>query len=80
LVITEISGIIAVMERVVHKAKGFKDAEEWDIQQQVAMTPEQRMQAAKEFCDRAYPANTPDIRASGVAIKISKGLKASQHR
>ena len=24
------------MERVVHKAQGFKEAEEWDIQQQVS--------------------------------------------
>jgi hypothetical protein len=51
------------MERVVHKANGFKEAEEWDIQQQVAMTPEQRLRAAKELRDRVYPADSKDIRA-----------------
>ncbi len=51
------------MERVVHKAKGFKEADEWDIQQQVTMTPEQRLRAAKELRDRVYPANSKDIRA-----------------
>ena len=57
---------------MVHKAQGFKEAEEWDIQQQVAMTPEQRLQAAKELCDRFYPANVPDVLVSGVVVKISK--------
>ncbi|MGA2139376.1 MAG: hypothetical protein ABSH14_10985 [Verrucomicrobiia bacterium] len=51
------------MERVVHKAKGFKEADEWDIQQQVAMTPEQRLRAAKELRDRVYPTNSKDVRA-----------------
>ncbi|HTS16793.1 MAG TPA: hypothetical protein VMP11_04400 [Verrucomicrobiae bacterium] len=51
------------MERVVHKAKGFKEAEEWDIQQQIAMTPEERLRAAKELRDRVYPANAKDVRA-----------------
>ena len=51
------------MERVAHKAKGFKEADEWDIQQQVAMTPDQRIRAAKELRDRVYPHNAKDIRA-----------------
>jgi hypothetical protein len=51
------------MERVIHKAKSFKEAEEWDILQQVAMTPEQRLRAAKELRDRVYPANAKDVRA-----------------
>jgi hypothetical protein len=51
------------MERVIHKAKSFKEADEWDIQQQVAMTPEQRLRAARELRDRVYPANAKDVRA-----------------
>ena len=72
LLVGRISGIIVHMERVVHKANGFKEAEEWDIEQQVSMTPEQRLRAAKELNGRFYPANIPDVRASGVAVKISK--------
>ena len=49
------------MERVIHKAKSFKEADEWDIQQQVAMTPEQRLRAARELRDRVYPANAKDV-------------------
>jgi hypothetical protein len=52
---------------VVHIAKGFKEAEEWDIHQQVSMTPEQRLRAARELRDRFYPTDAKDIRASGVA-------------
>lgn len=51
------------MERVVHIAKGFKEADEWDIQQQVSMTPQQRLAAAKVLRDRVYPANAKDVRA-----------------
>ena len=51
------------MERVVHIAKGFKEADEWDIQQQVSMTPAQRLAAAKELRERVYPADAKDIRA-----------------
>ncbi len=51
------------MERVVHKAKSFKEADEWDIQQQISMTPEQRLQAAKELRDRVYPRDAKDVRA-----------------
>ena len=54
------------MERVCHKAKGFKEADEWDIQQQVAMTPEQRLAAAKTLRDRVYPSDAKDIRACHV--------------
>ena len=50
------------MERVVHKSNGFKEAEEWDIEQQVSMTPEQRMEIAKVLRDRAYPVQNKDVR------------------
>ena len=60
------------MERVVHLAKGFKDADEWDIRQQVSMTPEQRLRAAKELRDRFYPADAKDIRASGVSRRFGR--------
>lgn len=63
MLVALISGIILTMERVVHKTKSFKEADEWDIQQQIAMTPEQRLRAAKELRDRVYPANSKDVRA-----------------
>lgn len=47
----------------MHIAKGFKEADEWDIQQQVSLTPQQRLAAAKELRDRFYPADAKDIRA-----------------
>lgn len=72
MLVARIFGIIVHMERVVHKANEFKEAEERDIEQEVSMTPEQRLQAAKELCDRFYPANVPDVRVSGVVVKISK--------
>ena len=50
------------MKRIVHKTYSFKDAEEWDIQQQINMTPQQRMEAAKQLKDRVYGKTTIDIR------------------
>ncbi len=57
------------MERVVHKAKNFKEAEEWDILQQINLTPEQRQEIARQLKQRFYGSNTVDVRESG---KVSK--------
>jgi hypothetical protein len=51
------------MERIVHKSKSFKEAQDWDIEQAVAMTPEERLAAAKVLRDRFYPPDSPDVRA-----------------
>jgi hypothetical protein len=54
--------ILPVMERIVHVARDFREARAWDIEQHLAMTPEQRQRAAKELRDRVYGANCPDVR------------------
>ena len=51
------------MERVVNKASCHEEARRWDIQQQVSMTPEQRLRAARELKDRAFPSEAKDVRA-----------------
>ena len=50
-----------IVERVVHRAEGHDEARRWDIRQQLAMTPEERLRAARELTDRVYP-NAPDVR------------------
>ena len=50
------------MERIVHKTKNFKDAEKYDINQNISMSPEQRQAAAKKIKEREYGKNNPDIR------------------
>lgn len=50
------------MERKVHIARGHKDAEEYDIQQYLEMTPDERLAAAKELKEMVYGKNPPDIR------------------
>jgi len=57
------------MERVVHIAKSFEEAEEWDIEQNLAMTPEERLEAAKELKERVYGKNSPDVRAFYVKVR-----------
>ncbi len=42
------------MQRIVNKAKNFKEAEEWDIQQIVSLTPVERQKIAKKLKDRFY--------------------------
>lgn len=46
------------MKRVINKAKNFKEAERWDIIQQIAMTAEERQHAAQELRNRAYGASS----------------------
>ena len=50
------------MKRVANKATSFKEAEAWDIKQQIEMTPQERMRAARALKDRAYPPPQPDVR------------------
>ncbi len=52
------------MKRVVNKAKNSKEAERWDITQQIKMTPEERQNAAKELKKKFYGLNPPDVRQS----------------
>jgi hypothetical protein len=50
------------MQRVVHKARSFKEADAYDVRQQRAMTPQQRMDAARELQRRFY-GPSKDIRS-----------------
>lgn len=52
------------MERIVNIAKNKKEADEWDIQQQIKLTPEERQKIAKELKRRFYGDKVPDIRSS----------------
>ena len=42
------------MERIVHIAKNFEEAEEWDFQQNLSMTPEQRLDILQRLRDEYY--------------------------
>lgn len=55
------------MEREANKARSFAEAEQWNLQQLWAMTPEERMEIAKILRDRAYGADAPDVRESGLS-------------
>ena len=50
------------MESVFNKSKTFEEAEEWDILQQVEMTPEERQKAAAELRLRFYGDDAPDVK------------------
>ena len=51
-----------VMERVVHKARSFAEADAWDRNQQHRMSPQERIRASRELQRRAF-GSTKDIRA-----------------
>ncbi len=51
------------MRRIVYKAKGHKQAKQWDIYQQVNITPDERQQIAKELKRRFYGDKLSDIRS-----------------
>jgi hypothetical protein len=50
------------MERIFNKALNHKEAEKWDIQQQINMSPRQRQKIAYELKKRFYGNNPPDVR------------------
>jgi hypothetical protein len=51
------------VERVVHKARDFSAAAEWDIRQQVRLTPRERREIARQLKKRFYGRNAKDVRA-----------------
>jgi hypothetical protein len=50
------------MERIAHKAKSHEEASRWDIEQQVRMTPQERLEAARILKDRTFPPDAKDVR------------------
>jgi len=52
------------MNRTFNKAANHKEAELWDINQQIRMSPRQRKKVAKELKKRFYGRNNPDVRDS----------------
>ena len=51
------------MERLAHKALSHQDAARWDVEKQVAITPEELLRAARVLKDRAYPRDSKYLRA-----------------
>ena len=52
-----------LMDRTVNKAKSHAEADRWDVEQQMAMTPKERLRAARELKRRVFPADAKDVRA-----------------
>lgn len=50
------------MQRIVHKARTFAEAEAWERKQYQEMTPVERMRAAREIKERLFPGKRPDVR------------------
>ena len=50
------------MDRIVKKSQTFAEAEAWDKQQYQAMSPVERMRAARQLKNRLFPGKNPDVR------------------
>lgn len=50
------------MERIGHRARSFKEAESWELQQYAQMSPDERRRVAKVLRDRYYGRDCPDVR------------------
>jgi hypothetical protein len=50
------------MDRTFNRAADYQEAQEWDIKQQINMTPEQRQKIARELKRRFYGENPPDVK------------------
>jgi len=57
------------MERVANKARSFREADEWEIQQHLSMTPQERMRAAKLLKERMFPGKSRHPRMASITKK-----------
>jgi hypothetical protein len=51
------------LERILNKATNNKEAEKWDILQQIRMSPEERIRVSRELKKKFYGSNPPDVRS-----------------
>lgn len=56
------SGSAMRLGRVANVSHGFRQAREWEILQELSMTPAQRQRAARAMKERYYGKNAPDVR------------------
>jgi hypothetical protein len=57
------------VERIAHKARGFAAAHEWELEQERALTPDERRRIAKALRDRVYGINCPDVRDAVAGLR-----------
>ncbi|MBN2000978.1 hypothetical protein JW935_25765 [candidate division KSB1 bacterium] len=50
------------MKRVFNKANNKQQAEQYDIEQQISMTPDERLSIVDELKRRVFGDNVPDLR------------------
>jgi hypothetical protein len=50
------------MKRIVHLARDFREAAEWDIDQALSLTPDERRRIARELRKRVYGSRPIDVR------------------
>ena len=50
----------------VHLAKNHQEADEWDIQQNLRMSPEERLRAARILQQQFFGKNSPDVKKSHI--------------
>ncbi|HEX6981555.1 MAG TPA: hypothetical protein VF181_02235 [Balneolaceae bacterium] len=60
------------MKRIVNIAKNYKEAEEWDIQQILEMSAEERQQAAALLKKKVYGEDNPDVRIGHKLLNSKK--------
>ena len=48
----------------MNKSQSFEDAAEWDVRQQVSMSPQARHRASRDLSARVYPDPQKDVRES----------------
>ncbi|NQT24939.1 hypothetical protein HQ585_06275 [candidate division KSB1 bacterium] len=58
-----------MLERTIHKFKNFEEAEIWDINYYLCLTPDERIQIARELQRRFYGSDSVDVRAYHRNIK-----------
>ncbi len=57
------------MQRIGHKARGFDEAHQWELEQYRHMSPDERRRVAKQLRDRVWGTNCPDVRDAVAGLR-----------
>lgn len=54
--------MLSFVDRVVNKARNFRAAAEWDIEQHIRLSPRERQAIARQLRQRVYGRKVKDVR------------------
>ncbi|HPV98297.1 MAG TPA: hypothetical protein PLZ78_10750 [Spirochaetota bacterium] len=55
-----------IMKRIVHISNSFQEASDWEVEQEISMSVEERQKAARALKRKFFGVKCPDVRSASL--------------